>query len=89
MARTATPRRLAAYTAQELREKFPHVADAFESLMKRERRVHKKYYPNYIGRYRIPGRESSVRRVTIGSILECLEDYGYAVSIRVSEPGAG
>lgn len=79
------PRRYAAYTKSELRDKHPQLAKIFEEILKREKRAYLKYASNYTDTS-ISKRTGSVRKITLGAVIECLEDYGYTVSIRISEP---
>jgi hypothetical protein len=74
------PRRLSTTDQKELRSKHPKLAEAFEQLMAENRYIKNKFHDKYMGKY-IDKRSGTTRRLTIGSILECLEAFDYEIEI--------
>lgn len=78
------PRQYSTFNQEELRAKHPDLAKAIEHLFKEQK---EKLYFNlvdYIGKCK---KNKVERRISIGWILETLDNYGYKVEISVSKKG--
>lgn len=71
-------RRHTSYNSEQLRKKFPELADIFEKVLSDRKDMYAATSTNYYNKY-----EGRAKGVSLGLIVEILEENGISVNIKL------
>lgn len=66
-------------TRDRMIEEYPNLAKILDKIYEKDRKQHYWFFVNYSGKYK--DKDGNPRAVSLGSIIELLQEYGYDVSI--------
>lgn len=72
--------RTASYTRNELMKEFPELSTALDELIASDPKKFYRIHVEYSGKFSLRG---SVRRISLGKVIDTLKDNGYDVHFKV------
>lgn len=70
-------------TRDKMMEEYPNLAKILDRIYEKDKKKHYWFFVNYSGKYK--DREGNPRAVSLGAIIELLQEYGFTISISASK----
>lgn len=76
--------RIASYTRNELMKEYPSLAHAMDELIESDPKKFYRLHVEYSGKF-VHSKTKSVRRVSLGTVIDTLRDNGYEITITATK----